>query len=282
MNLRLTRQENQFGTTQAIFCVPDPRLHHYIEGNYLGWTENVLRPVTMRETPRPIIPMIFNLGPAWRLSEAGRDPYHADSFLSGLSEHYTLVESTGRSSCMQVNFTPLGALRLLGVPLLEIADRVIAIDELLGVAGRDLIARLHNASHWPQRFLELERFFLARFAEDRATSREAVWVWDNLRRYDGLMPIAALSADLGWSHKRLIAVFHHEFGLTPKRAARVMRFARVVRSLDGVPTPRWAEIAADCGYYDQAHLHRDFRQFAGVTPAGYFAGRPPNYGVPGY
>jgi AraC-like DNA-binding protein len=62
----------------------------------------------------------------------------------------------------------------------------------------------------------------------------------------------------------------------------VMRFARAVRGLERVPRPRWAEIAADCGYYDQAHLHRDFRQFAGVTPAAYFAGRPPNYGVPGY
>lgn len=282
MSLRLTRQENEFGTTQAIFCVPDPRLHRYIEGDYLGWTENVMRPVTMRETPRPIIPMIFNLGPEWRLSEAGRDPYQADSFLSGLCEHYTLVESTGRSSCMQVNLTPMGALRLLGVPLLEIADRVLAIDEVLGAAGRDLSARLHDAADWPQRFAELERFFLARFAAERATSREAVWVWDNLRRHDGLIPIAALAADLGWSHKRLIAVFHHEFGLTPKRAARVMRFARVVRCLDGVPAPRWAAIAADCGYYDQAHLHRDFRQFAGATPAGYLAGRAPNYGVPGY
>jgi AraC-like DNA-binding protein len=282
MSVRLTRQENQFGVTEAIFCAPDPRLQRYIEGNYLGWTENVSRPVTMRETPRPIIPMIFNLGPKWRLSEAGQDPYDADSFLSGLSEHYTLVESSGRSSCIQVNFTPMGALSLLGLPLLEIADRVIAIDEVLGAAGRDLIARLHDASHWSERFVLLERFFVARFAEDRATSREAVSVWQNLRRFDGLMPIAALAAELGWSHKRLIAVFHHQFGLTPKRAARVMRFARVVRCLESVPEPRWAEIAADCGYYDQAHLYRDFRQFAGVTPADYFAGRPPNYGVPGY
>jgi AraC-like DNA-binding protein len=282
MSLRVARQENQLGATEAIFCVPDPRLQRYIEGNYLGWCENVLRPVTMRETPRTIIPMIFNLGPEWRLSEAGQRPFYADSFLSGLSEHYTLVESTGQSSCMQVNFTPMGAVRLLGLPLLEIADRVIAIDDVLGAAGRDLIARLHDASHWPKRFVFLEHFFLARFVEDHATSREAIWAWENLRQYDGQVPIATLADELGWSHRRLIAVFRHEFGLTPKRAARVMRFARAVRCLESVPRPRWAEIAADCGYYDQAHLHRDFRQFAGVTPADYFAGRPPYYSIPGY
>jgi AraC-like DNA-binding protein len=282
MNLRVMRQENEFGATEAILCVPDLRLRRYIEGNYLGWTESVLRPVTMRETPRPVIPMVFNLGPAWRLSEGGQHPFHADSFVSGLSEHYTLVESTGRSSCMQVNFTPMGARRLLGLPLLEIADRVITMDDVLGAPGRDLIARLHDASHWSERFLLLEGFFLARFAEDCATSPEAVWAWENMRQNDGLVAIAAVAAELGWSHRRLIAVFHHEFGLTPKRAARVMRFARAVRCLERVSKPRWAEIAADCGYYDQAHLHRDFRQFAGVTPADYFAGRPPNYGVPGY
>jgi len=282
MSLRTLRQESESGATEAIFCVPDPRLQPYIEGHYLGWTENVLRPVTMRETPRPGIPMIFNLGPEWRLREAGRQPRRADSFLSGLSEHYTLVESTGRSSCMQVNFTPLGALRLLGLPLREIADRVVAFDDVSGAAGRDVVVRLGEASGWPQRFVLLERYFLARFAEDRAISREAVWAWENLRRCDGLLPIATLAADLGWSHKRLIAVFRHEFGLPPKRAARVMRFARVVRCLGSARAPRWADIAADCGYYDQAHLYRDFRRFAGVTPADYFSGRPPDYGVPGY
>lgn len=280
--LTLFRQENALGWTEAAFYAPDPRLRPFVERAYLGWTEHVARPAIMRETPVPMIPMIFNLGPAWRLAAPGRPAFRADSFLSGLDEHYTLVESTGRCCCMQVNFTPIGAARLLGQPLHAIAQRVVAIDDVLAAAGRDLIVRLRDAPDWRTRFVMLEQFFLARFADNDATSREAAWAWDRLRAHDGLLPIADLVTELGWSHKRLIAVFHEQFGLTPKRAARVMRFGRAVRSLDGAPTPRWAEIAADCGYYDQAHLNRDFREFAGVTPGEFFAGRLPNYSVPGY
>ncbi|HEY5210495.1 MAG TPA: helix-turn-helix domain-containing protein [Stellaceae bacterium] len=280
--MRVLRQDGEFGWTEATFRVPDPRLQPYIEGDYLGWAEDISRPVMLRETPNGFIPMIFNLGPAWRVVGADGASGFQDSFLAGLHERYTLVESSGRSCCIQVNFTPGGALKLLGLPLSEIAHRVIPIEEIVGRAGRDLIARLREARDWRRRFALLEDFFLTRFAGPHMLSRESAWAWRMLRERNGMLLIGDLATELGWSRKRLIADFHREFGLTPKRAARVMRFERAIRGIDGVPAPRWAEIAADCGYYDQAHLNRDFRAFAGVTPAEYVAGLLPNYGVPGY
>jgi AraC-like DNA-binding protein len=64
--------------------------------------------------------------------------------------------------------------------------------------------------------------------------------------------------------------------VTPKLAARILRFERVVGRIERAGGHGWAEIAYDCGYYDQAHLNRDFRQFAGTTPTAFAAERAVN------
>ena len=70
--------------------------------------------------------------------------------------------------------------------------------------------------------------------------------------------------------------------MTPKAAARVMRFHHAMDRLQVEGGGRWAEIAADCGYYDQSHLHRDFRAYAGLTPGEVEARLlPPGLGVDG-
>src|SRR5262249_32611765 len=88
----------------------------------------------------------------------------------------------------------------------------------------------------------------------------------------GRAEIGALASDLGYSRRRLSARFSEEFGVPPKTFARILRFERAAALLSRDDGTRFAEIAQDCGYYDQAHLNRDFREFAG-TPPGSCVGR---------
>ena len=74
---------------------------------------------------------------------------------------------------------------------------------------------------------------------------------------------------IGWSRKRLIAKFRDRLGLTPKSVGRVLRFQQAIRAIESTRVNRWAELAVDCGYYDQSHLIRDFQEFAGCTPNGF-------------
>jgi AraC-like DNA-binding protein len=84
--------------------------------------------------------------------------------------------------------------------------------------------------------------------------------------------IGDLVAEAGCSHRHLTSLFRREVGLTPKRAARVLRYESAARRLRGhAVTP--AVVAAECGYTDQAHLTREFRRFSGITP-GQFSTRP--------
>jgi AraC-like DNA-binding protein len=92
--------------------------------------------------------------------------------------------------------------------------------------------------------------------------------WHRLAMTGGAVSVRRLAREVGWSHKHLITRFKQQVGVAPKRAARLVRFDRVLRRLHDGPSP-WAELAAELGYADQAHLVREFREFAGTSPSAF-------------
>ena len=107
-------------------------------------------------------------------------------------------------------------------------------------------------------------------------SPKVLWAWRRLRHSGGSIRIGALAAELGWSPKHLVTRFRDQIGLPPSSVARILRFDRVVRSLEGADSVRWAELACQAGYYDQAHFNHDFRDLAGTTPGDFLRRRVPD------
>jgi AraC-like DNA-binding protein len=97
-------------------------------------------------------------------------------------------------------------------------------------------------------------------------------------REPGNAAIRAVADRVGFSPRHFIELFNDQVGMTPKVFCRVRRFQRVLSQIQRHDA-RWAELAADCGFYDQAHLIRDFREFCGMTPGDYLKQRPeyPNF-----
>jgi AraC-like DNA-binding protein len=166
---------------------------------------------------------------------------------------------------------------VLGWPMGVLARQVVALEDLGGPFAR-LPERLAAAGGWQERFAALDAFLGARLADARRPAPGVAWAWTSLRATHGATPVGALAAELGWSRRRLAGSFREQVGLPPKLYARILRFRHVLRRLDGRPEPHWAEIAYDCGYYDQAHFNRDFRAFAGTTPTDYLGRRLPGGG----
>ncbi len=163
-------------------------------------------------------------------------------------------------------------------------------EAVLGGVCAELRDRVRAAAGWPERFAVLDEILLRRSAAapaaaaqcpgtlgPDAASPEVSWAWRQLLREGGALRMSELAAGTGWSGRHLTSRFRAEIGLTPKAAARVIRFDRtrklLVRSLTGNAEAgyRLADLAADCGYFDQAHLAREFRALAGCPPSQWLA-----------
>ena len=165
------------------------------------------------------------------------------------------LRAAGPVSVFGVRFRPEGAWAFSGVPQDRFRDSIC-----------DLSAVVPGAREWRERVgngdavVATDRFLLSvlRLSENiRVTG-----VVDQLMSGHG---IAATACDCGWSVRQLERVIVERTGLSPKTLARLGRFHRALRlrSASGA----WAGIAAECGYTDQSHLIRDFRQFAGSAPS---------------
>ena len=262
-----TRRQSEHGVWELFRRTPDPRLSTYVIG-YTGYRESAFHPLRRREVPSGVIPLIVNFGPTFRIFDRDRAACFENhgSFVAGLHETFALVGAAGASFCLQADFTPQGALRLLGLPMGEIANRVVGLDDLIGAAAGILEGRLHDARSWSERFDIIDGVLLNALAHRDEVSREVAWAWGRLERSAGAAAIGRLASEIGWSRKHFISRFRHDIGLPPKTVARILRFDRAARRLHKSPVSDWAAFAQNCGYYDQAHLAREFRAFAGESP----------------
>ena len=121
---------------------------------YTGFSERTDAPVRFRELPCTYVPVVLDLGEGWGVGDgraAGGSLERFGPFVAGLSDGPVVVEHPGRARCLQVDLTPLGARRLLGVPMHELANRTVPLDAVLGRPARELIGRLAEAPDWPGR-----------------------------------------------------------------------------------------------------------------------------------
>ncbi|MEU7067772.1 AraC family transcriptional regulator [Streptomyces sp. NPDC046161] len=171
----------------------------------------------------------------------------------------------GRQEVIRLEFTPLGAYRLLALPMRELTNLAVELDDVLGAEAGVLVERLAAARGWAARFDLVDAMLLARLGRGPEPAPEVEHAWCLLSDSAGTVPIARLADEVGWSPSYLVRRFTEQVGLTPKTSARVLRFRRATQLLASGPVDL-AEIAASCGFYDQAHLTREFRALAGLTP----------------
>ena len=249
--------------------------------SYIGYVEDTNRPLRRREVATADVTLIISFGPTLDVLDPLRPERSAPaqtSFVAGLSDAPVLIEHAGIQDGVEGNLTPLGARRLLGVPMDELTNRVVSLDDLLGPGADLLVERLDETAGWAERFDVLDAALARRLAERPPTMPEVAWAWGRLRASDGAFPVTALAGELGWSRRRIGQAFRDQVGLPPKLLARILRFDRVVTRLRRADPDGWADVAYEAGYYDQAHFNRDFREFAGTTPSAFLANRLPDGG----
>lgn len=254
---------------EIVTAIPAPPLRRLIS-SYIGYHVKGAPAGVHRGLPSRNLTVVLTIEGTVDLTP-GRGPHRSLIALAGgLHDTAVMIERDGDEYGVQAQFTPLGSRALLGVPAGELASTVVDLGALLGRAADELIDRLRSAASWVDRFRHLDAV-LSRAAVAAAVPPELAWAWQRLVDSTGRVAVSTLATEVGWSRQNLSARFHWEFGLTPKRVARVLRFEAAHRLLAGPRRPYIADVAAHCGYYDQAHLDRDWRAFTGLSPTDWLA-----------
>lgn len=277
--LRVIRHESEHDRWEIVLGNPDPRLLPYVV-HYCGYDEETATFTRRMEAPGMRAPLIFNFGPPInvKVSGGGNEWLHQpEGFVAGLDDTYALVESSGSQCGVEVYLTPVGAGLVTGTPMRHLRGQVISLDDLFGAVGGLLREELLETPGWEERFAIVDRFLLARIADAEPPPAAVDWALARLHATRGAIEIGALTEEIGCSRRYLIGKFNDHVGLPPKLVGRILRFEHAQELADDCGIG-WAEIAQQCGYYDQAHMIRDFQQFTGNSPTTYQAMKLPDSG----
>jgi len=225
--------------------------------------------------PQNNIELMFNLERPFGVPN--RPPAHRRyrrAWVAGMQREYLMVtpeyDVREPSYLLSVRMPPLGAYRVLGLPMGAIAHDVIELDDILGDQVHAVHERLSALRSPGLQFAVLCDFVRRRLRASRVRLRaDAQAAVQRLASSAGQDRIETICRSLGVSRKHLNALFLAHVGLTPKAYARMFRFRRIIDLLQAGARPDWTQLAVSSGYYDQSHFNREFREFAGMTPGEY-------------
>jgi AraC-like DNA-binding protein len=227
-------------------------------------------------------------------SDPKRTTEHGSAWIVGLQQRHQIREASGTRDFMVIRLTPIGAQMLLGTPMDLLTNRVLALEDVDTRFSRLLTGLAEAAHDWTTRFDLVEDTIAARLASAPSPPAGLQDAWRMLQESPNQVDLARLPEEFGCSRRHLIFQFHKYFGMAPKMIARISRFHLAVTAVhrlgrrDPLPYPegkpyldcradasvrsatqttlRWADLALECGYYDQPHFINEFRSLSGLSP----------------
>jgi AraC-like DNA-binding protein len=294
--IEVTGHRSNLGCWRAAQRRAEPRLRDYVLGTFAS--EGFLpKPLHERQLPLREVAIVLNFAAPHRIidpSDPPRTTEHRDAWIVALQHRHQIREAFGVRDFMVIRLTPIGAQMLLGTPMDLLTDRTLALEDVDRRFSRLLTGHAEATHDWAARFDIVENIIAARLASAPTPPAGLLQSWRILQESPNQVDLARLGEEFGCSRRHLIAQFHKYFGMTPKMIARISRFHLAVAAIhrlgrrDALPyaegkpyldcqagdsvraaaqtTMRWADLALECGYYDQSHFINEFRSFSGLSP----------------
>ncbi|WP_139219591.1 helix-turn-helix domain-containing protein [Actinopolyspora alba] len=259
---------------------PGGPVGEFVESIWLHEGGNPARRAELR-LPTGAVELMFNLREdSFRLpGGTASSGISRGAVVAGPYRRAYVLDTTQQSRVLGVVFRPGGARPLVEAPLHELCERHVPLEELWG-ADADLVReRVLAAPDAGARLRTLEsvlRERLARRAEaahSAVAHPAAVAATACLSGALGSRRIGRLGERLGWTPRRVEQVFRADVGLSPKAYQRLWRFRAALEGIDEAGRLGWPAFATAHGYYDQAHLIREFRSHCGLPPTEYLRRR---------
>jgi AraC-like DNA-binding protein len=259
--------------------IPEPPLSDFVEVMWL--TEGYIQPHRLeRVLPTGAMSLIINLhedcNRVYDRHIHSKYQRLSGSIICGASSEFAIIDTVEQQSTVGVAFRPGGAFPFFKQSAGELQDADVSLDALWGAGASYLREQLLEGKTSRAKFQILEAALLGRIVELLEPHPAVRYAVNNFQRLPH-RAVSAVTDQIGLSERRFIQVFAEQVGLTPKLFCRVQRFQSVLRHMSGHLAPGhcidWAQIALECGYFDQAHFNHDFRAFSGINPTSYLANK---------
>jgi AraC-like DNA-binding protein len=227
-----------------------------------------------RILPTGCASIIFNLARDFISECGGVGPVNrlAPNLAVGARSTYQIVDTSDLADLIGIEFQPGGFAPFVGDAVDRLSDRIVPLDAIWGTKAASLRDRLRELPS-PKAKLRFLESFLCETFPDRFT--RSAWVDFALASLavgpngESVSRVKEIARRSGWSERRFSQIFREEVGFPPKVWSRIGRFQKVVRSLHAATEVCGAELALDCGYYDQSHFANEFRAFSGIDVTAY-------------
>lgn len=250
--------------------IPAPPLDRYI--SHLYYLDGRMPYTRERILPVPLLDLKINLGGAFLLereAETQAPQRLTESWFVGMQGVYHAVDWPGDMRVYGVRFKPGGAYPFLGLPMSDVYNRVIPLDDLWGRFAVEVRERLCAAPTTEAGLALFEQLMRTRLCDEREEQKIVEYGIAEIRRRRGSLSIRQLCDDISISQNHLGTQFKRVVGTTAKELALLYRFEQVLRAIRPNGPMDWTEIALRYGYYDQSHLNKTFLAFTGHNPTDY-------------
>lgn len=197
-----------------------------------------------------------------------------NGWVSGVRTEFISIPSGRESRMFVVAFKKGKTFPFYGLPLSEMTDIVTDADLLFGGRFASFRERLLNSASVSEMFAHAENFLTEAAGgapEMSIGARCTEYAVASILKNPDMVNFASLSNIIGYSQKHFISIFKKYVGVAPKTYLRIIRFQKAIAEMEKSGNIHWSALAADSGFYDQAHFIHDFRRFSGFTPSEYLS-----------
>ncbi len=254
------------------FYKPKPPLSKFVDNFWLYEVHEAERK-TERILPTGALELVINLRQNELRFYDAEHPENCSCFsgavVSGAHGRCLAPDTAEETFVIGVHFKPGGAFPFLGLPAGDLADTHVDLETLWGPSAGRLRELLCEARTPAERFQLLQEALLSRLCHGVEQHYAVSAALEMFGKNQAGPTVREAAKYLGLSQRRFIQVFKAEVGMTPKLFSRIQRFQQTRTFIQQNPSPNWASLALELGYFDQSHFIREFLEFSGLSPTDY-------------
>ena len=226
--------------------------------------------VPMRILPDTCVELVVHFADPYKTTYSNNTcMIQQQSMIVAQMKNFIEIQPNGKTGFIAVRFSAWGAYHFFGIPMKEVANGETGLQDVWKDLATEIEERIFSEQTNNHRIKIIQQYLFAQLSKNGRFDNAIDFCLTEISSAKGCISIEDLAYKTGISNRQLIRRFDNCIGLSPKEFSRITKFIHSLNYLKQFPEKNFTETGYDCGYYDQAHFIRDFKEYSGLTPTEY-------------